>query len=422
MTETMGNWKTVSYFNRVPHEERRYSSAVTITREGSILSALWFNIEQAVKATIIELGVLLMLIIAGYRVVHGGARVGDVVVLLQLWSQIAHPLSVIANSFTRIASDLVDAEDLVEVLQKKPSIQDDKDAKLLDLQRGEVEFESVNFSYDKKRDILKDVSFRVTPGQTVALVGETGGGKSTILKLLFRFYNVDGGCVKIDGQDIRKVTIKSLRDIIGTVPQDATLFNDTILNNVKYANLNATDEEVIEACKAAAIHEKIMSFSKRYQSKVGEGGTKISGGELQRIAIARAMLQDPQIVLLDEATSSVDTETEAHIQESLKRLTSGRTTFVIAHRLSTVVNADLILVVHEGEIVERGTHQQLMKIQGQYYNLWAKQMFPDAGTKEKINQEGAEGSKYLNDLPGFEISKSDQSTEDLSRDSNNTSE
>ncbi|KAH0563111.1 hypothetical protein GP486_002329 [Trichoglossum hirsutum] len=409
MTETMSNWRTVSYFNRVPHEESRYSSAAWKAKEASMLLQLWVHIEQAAKATIIELGVLSMLIVAGYRVIHG-APVGDVVVLLQLWNQIAYPLSVIAESFTRIASDLVDAEDLVKVLQKKSNIQDDRDAKPLDLQRGEVEFESVNFSYDGKRDILNDVSFRATPGQTVALVGETGGGKSTILKLLFRFYDVTSGSIKIDGQDIRRVTMKSLRDAIGNVPQDATLFNDTVLNNVKYAKLDATDEEVIEACKAAAIHDKIMSFSKRYQSKVGEGGTKISGGELQRIAIARAILQNPQIVLLDEATSSVDTETEAHIQQSLKRLTSGRTTFVIAHRLSTIVNADLILVVRKAEIVERGTHQELMEMQGQYYSLWTKQTLLGTETRETGSGKGGQAPDHLNDLPGPDTFKPKQFT------------
>jgi ABC-type transport system involved in Fe-S cluster assembly fused permease/ATPase subunit len=401
MTETMSNWRTVSYFNRVPHEESRYSSASWNAKEAAGVLTLWHEIEQAVKAIIMELGVFSMLIVLGYRVVHG-APVGDVVVLLQLWNRIAQPLAVIADSFTRIASDLVDAEDLVKVLEKKPSVQDDKDAKPLDLQQGGVEFESVNFSYDKKRHILKDVSFRVTPGQTVALVGQTGGGKSTILKLLFRFYDVTSGSIKIDGKDIRKVTIKSLRDVISNVPQDVTLFNDTILSNVRYARLDATDDDVIEACKAAAIHDKIMSFPKRYQSKVGERGTKLSGGELQRIAIARAFLRNPQIVLLDEATSSVDTETEAHIQQSLKRLTSGHTTFVIAHRLSTIVSADLILVVRHGEIVERGTHQELVEAKGQYYNLWSKQILSHTETGDTESRKGGEASDSLSDLPAFD--------------------
>jgi ABC-type transport system involved in Fe-S cluster assembly fused permease/ATPase subunit len=405
MTETMSNWRTVSYFNRVPHEESRYSSASWSCKEASTLLEFWYEIEQAVKATIMELGLFSMLIVSGYRVIHG-APVGDVVVLLQLWNRIAQPLAVIADSFTRIASDLVDAEDLVKVLEKKPSVRDDKDAKPLDLKQGGVEFESVNFSYDKERHVLKDISFRVIPGQTVALVGETGGGKSTILKLIFRFYDVTSGSIKIDGQDIRKVTIRSLRDIIGNVPQDVTLFNDTILSNVRYARLDATDEDVIEACKAAAIHDKIMSFPKRYQSKVGERGTKLSGGELQRIAIARAFLQNPRIVLLDEATSSVDTETEAHIQQSLKRLTSGHTTFVIAHRLSTIINADLILVVRGGEIVERGTHQELVEAKGQYYNLWTKQILsPNTETGDTGSRKGGQASDSLSDLPAFDVFK-----------------
>jgi ABC-type transport system involved in Fe-S cluster assembly fused permease/ATPase subunit len=398
LTETTANWRTVSYFNRISHEKGRYSSAVNNVTDVRILLTLWSTVEWAIKACVLEVGLFLMVLIAGYKVVHG-APVGDVVTIMSFWGQIVYPLATIARAFSRFASTLVDSEELLVVLNKKPTIQNDNDARPLDVQQGEVEFENVGFSYDKKRGILKDVSFRATPGQTIALVGQTGGGKSTILKLLFRFYDPTNGSIKIDGQDIRHVTMESLRQIIGNVPQDAKLFNDTIMNNVRYAKPHATEEEVYEACKAAAIHDKILSFTKGYQTKVGEGGIKVSGGELQRIAIARAILQDPQIVLLDEATSSVDTETEACIQESLKRLTSGRTTFVVAHRLSTIVNADLILVVHNGEIVERGTHQKLMGVKKAYYKLWTKQMIPKAERgRSRSAAKRASSSDYLNDL------------------------
>ena len=244
----------------------------------------------------------------------------------------------------------------------------------LRLQSGRVTFNHVKFTYDGKKQIINDVTFDIAPGKTVALIGETGGGKSTILKLLFRFYDIAGGSIRIDGQDIRTVSLESLREHIGVVPQDPSLFNETIMHNVRYSRVGASDEEVMEACRAAAIHDKIMSFTNGYMSKVGEKGVKLSGGELQRIAIARAILKDPKIILLDEATSSVDSETEGEIQEALKKLSRGRTTFVVAHRLSTIVDADLILVIKDGAILEQGPPAELLRSKGKYYRLWTKQM------------------------------------------------
>ena len=248
------------------------------------------------------------------------------------------------------------------------------------LKAGRVEFNNVCFSYDGKKEILEDLTFCATPGQTIALVGETGGGKSTILKLLFRFYDVNTGSVIIDGQDVRDVTLESLRECVGVVPQQPVLFNDTIMSNVRYSKFDATDDEVMEACKAAAVHNKIMSFTNGYLSKVGERGIKLSGGEMQRIAIARAILMDPKIVLLDEATSSVDVETEMEIQKAFKTLTAGRTTFVVAHNLSTVMDADITMVIGNGTILERGSPKQLLKAKGRYFELWSKQM----GIKQNI--------------------------------------
>lgn len=268
--------------------------------------------------------------------------------------------------------NLVDAEQLLELFQTKPTVKDGFNH--LRLSTGRVDFEHVKFSYDGKKQIINDVSFRVEPGQTIALIGETGGGKSTILKLLFRFYDVTGGIIAVDGQDIRTLTLESLREQIGVVPQDPSLFNDTILSNVRYAKLDATDAEVVEACKAAAIHDKILTFTDGYHSKVGEHGVKLSGGELQRIAIARAILKDAKIILLDEATSSVDSETEGKIQDALKILSKGRTTFVVAHRLSTIVDADRIIVIKDGAILEQGPPAELLRSKGKYYRLWTKQM------------------------------------------------
>lgn len=221
--------------------------------------------------------------------------------------------------------------------------------------------------------MIKDLSFSAASGQTIALVGETGSGKSTILNLLFRFYDVREGSIKIDGQDLRDVTLESLRQSIGVVPQDPVLFNDTVMNNVRYSKLEATDEEVVEACKAAAVHDKVSTFTDGYSSIVGENGVKLSGGEKQRIAIARAILKDPKIILLDEATSSVDTQTEHHIQRALKELTKCRTTFVVAHRLSTVMEADVMLVIKDGAIAEQGFPKDLLEARGEFYDLWTLQ-------------------------------------------------
>ena len=279
-------------------------------------------------------------------------------------------------------SNLIDAEQLLLLFQTKSSIKDGP--KSLQLSRGgEVDFEHVSFGYDGKKQTINDLSFHVAPGQTIALIGETGGGKSTILKLVFRFYDVTGGSIRIDGQDVRDVTVESLRELIGVVPQDPSLFNETVMDNVRYAKLDATDEEVMDACKAAAVHDKILTFTDGYLSKVGEHGVKLSGGELQRIAIARAILKDPRIILLDEATSAVDSETEGEIQKGLKKLANGRTTFVVAHRLSTIMDADLILVIKDGTILEQGPPAELLKAKGRYYDLWSKQM----GISNKVTVE-----------------------------------
>ena len=239
---------------------------------------------------------------------------------------------------------------------------------------GAIKFRGVGFSYDGQKEIIKDFNFHARPGQRVALVGETGGGKSTILRLLFRFYDAQKGSVIIDDQDVQDVTLSSLRENIGVVPQDPSLFNESIIENVRYARLSATDEEVMEACKAASIHDKILTFPNGYSTRVGEGGVVLSGGESQRVAIARVILKNPRIILLDEATSAVDTETETRITEALQRLTKGRTTFTVAHRLSTVKNADIILVIKDGMIAEHGTPRDLLDKKGEFAKLWLKQM------------------------------------------------
>jgi len=299
--------------------------------------------------------------------------VGTFVNLVTYWAVFAQPLNYLSYMYSTLTSMFIDAERMLQVLQIKPAVAEAPNAPDLKLTAGKVDFEGVNFCYDPRKQTLEDVNFSASPGSTVALCGETGSGKSTTLKLLFRFYDVTGGAIKIDGQDIRDVTLSSLRRSIGVVPQDPALFNESIMANLKYARLDATDEEVHEACKAAAIHDKIMTFPDGYESKVGERGIKLSGGELQRVAIARVLIMNPRIVLLDEATSAVDSATEELIQEAFKRLSAGRTVFVIAHRLSTICEADLILCMDNGRIIERGKHADLLMLNGKYNELWSKQ-------------------------------------------------
>ncbi|KAI9724419.1 MAG: hypothetical protein M1812_000487 [Candelaria pacifica] len=375
MYDSVGSWQTVSYFNRVAYEEDRYSEAVVAHLGARRYYWSASIIMGGIQSTVMQVGKLAACFLAVYQVRQGSKSVGAFITLLTYWGELSGPLAFFASAQRKLMNDLLDAEGLLELLQAKPGVVDGKEAKALQLVHGAVEFDKVNFAYDQRKPTLKGIQFKAEPGQTIALVGETGGGKSTLLKLLFRFYDVGEGSIKIDGQDIREVRLRSLRDNIGVVPQDPTLFNDSIMANVRYARLDATDDDIQNACKAAAIHDKIMTFPDGYQSKVGERGVRLSGGELQRISIARAILKDPKIVLLDEATSMVDTETEQQIQEAFRKLTKDRTTFVVAHRLSTIMNADVILVIKDGMIVERGTHRELRKMKGKYYSLWSKQIF-----------------------------------------------
>ncbi|KAI4730674.1 hypothetical protein E4T49_01478 [Aureobasidium sp. EXF-10728] len=372
--ESIGNWQTVAHFNMADYECAQYSKAVD---EHNVARGRYYMVHYAGYAAqnlLLLLGQLSAALLAAYRVSRAGAPVGNFITLVTYWHTIEAPLTSVSFSVRQLSQMLIDSERLLELLRTQPSVTDRAGAKPLCFTQGRVEFDNVRFSYDVRKASLDDVSFVAEAGKTIALVGETGGGKSTILKLLFRYYDVSSGAIRIDGQDIRNITLNSLRAAFGMVPQDPSLFNTSIMANVRYARMEATDEEVKEACRAAAVHDRIISFPDGYQSIVGERGVKLSGGELQRIAIARAILRDPHIVLLDEATSMVDAETEAAIQKAFKRLTRGRTTFVVAHRLSTVQDADLILVVQNGQIVERGTHEQLYNLNGKYTRLWSKQL------------------------------------------------
>lgn len=375
--EAINNWQTVSHFNRGEYECDKYGKTIDEFNGAEWSYYLAYYTGGSAQSFVMLLGRLAATSLAVYRVCQGRVSVGNFVTLTAYWRSVEGPLAQVSWSIRRVSQMLTDSERLLQLMMTKASVTEPPNAPDILIKAGEVVFNHVEFAYDVRRATLKDVSFTAKPGQTVALVGETGGGKSTILKLLYRYYDVSKGSISIDGQDIRSVSLDSLRDSFGMVPQDPSLFNLSIMGNIKYARLDATDEEVKEACRAAAIHDKIESFPDKYKSTVGERGVKLSGGELQRVSIARAVLKQPKIVLLDEATSMIDAETEALIQEAFKRLTASRTTFIIAHRLSTIQHADLILVINDGQIVERGTHEELFRQNGKYVALWSKQLSKD---------------------------------------------
>jgi ABC-type transport system involved in Fe-S cluster assembly fused permease/ATPase subunit len=394
--ETISSWTTVTYFNRAPYESKRFGDAV-----GNVITTQWGYILRNYAANFLLDGVTNLafaaaVFVAVWEISHGRKPIGNLVTLLLYWSSILYPLYHMNYSARRIVANLIDAERILQLLRTVPTVRNADDARELEVSDGEVKFDTVSFDYGEGRKVVKDSSFTAKPGQTIAFVGPTGSGKSTLLKLLFRFYDVTKGAIKIDGQDIKDVTLSSLREQIGVVPQDPSLFNQTIMENIRYAKLDATDEEIISACKAAAVYDKIQTFPKGMQSKVGERGVKLSGGELQRVAIARVLLKNPKIVLLDEATSAIDSGTEQQIQEAFKQLSIGRTTFVIAHRLSTISDADLILFIDEGEIIERGSHDELFKARGRYFDLWTKQT---NAILSKVSKANEAEDLLIDDLP-----------------------
>ncbi|KAH7397317.1 hypothetical protein BKA66DRAFT_408292 [Pyrenochaeta sp. MPI-SDFR-AT-0127] len=374
VNETVHNWQTVAYFNRLAFEHNRYASNIISTIRAQYSYYFRSMGGHAAQDVLTTFGFAGCCIFGMSQIVTGRKPVGNLVTLIMYWHTMTSPLYVLSYSYRHISSSLIDAERLLQLLNTKPTVADKEGAKDIVVRTGEVEFKDVDFHYDERKPIIKGVNLKAGGGQTIAFVGETGGGKSTMLKLLFRFYDVTGGSIMIDGQDLRSVTQSSLRDALGLVPQDPVLFNQTIRQNIRYAKLDATDAEIEDACRAAAIHEDIVGFPDKYNSKVGERGVRLSGGQLQRIAIARVLLKNPKIVLLDEATSAIDSAIEAQIQEAFRKLSQGRTTFVIAHRLSTIVEADQILVIEKGQIIERGTHQELLDVMaGKYSELWTKQ-------------------------------------------------
>ncbi|EQL38360.1 hypothetical protein BDFG_00712 [Blastomyces dermatitidis ATCC 26199] len=373
MHQAVQGWQTVSLFSMFDHERFKFGCAV----DGHLVAQKdWSRRDAYIKAlteAMMPTTFFILACLVGHEVYEGRASPGDFVFLIQYWEFLVWPIKFLSHEYRYLMSDLLDAERLLDLLTTQPTVADREGAPDLGPVEGTVEFKDVNFTYDSKRTAIRDVTLSAAPGETIALVGSTGAGKSSLMKLLLRFYDVNSGCIKIDDRDIRDVTQRSLRNVIGVVPQDPLLFNTSIMENLRYARPSASDEEVYNACRAAAIHDNILTFSDGYDTRVGEQGVKLSGGELQRLAIARVFLKDPPILILDEATSAVDTETESEIQGALKKLSRKRTTFVIAHRLSTIGGANQILVLQEGTIVERGTHHELLEKGGRYATLWRNQ-------------------------------------------------
>ncbi|MBO9357875.1 ATP-binding cassette domain-containing protein [Bordetella petrii] len=371
--ESLLNYETVKYFGNEEHEARRYDASLTRYERAAVRSQVSLSILNIGQAVIISTGLTVVMWMAARGIVDGRYTLGDFVLVNTYLLQLYDPLSFFGFIYREIKQSLIDMERMFELLGQQREIGDRPGAGALRLDGASVEFRDVVFGYDARRPILKGVSLRVPAGRTVAVVGSSGAGKSTLARLLFRFYDVERGAILIDGQDIRDVTQASLRAAIGVVPQDTVLFNDTIHYNIAYGRPGATDAEVQAAARLAHIHGLIMSMPDGYRTQVGERGLKLSGGEKQRVAIARTILKNPSIFLFDEATSALDSHTEREIQANLREVSQGRTTLIIAHRLSTIADADEIIVLGDGRIIERGRHAALLAQGGAYAAMWQRQ-------------------------------------------------
>jgi ATP-binding cassette, subfamily B, heavy metal transporter len=383
--DSLLNFETVKYFGNEKMEAARFDRAMGRYEQAAIriwTSLAWLNIGQSV---IFAIGMTVCLAMSGAAVMRGEQSLGDFVLINALLMQLSVPLNFIGFVYREIKQGLIDIEAMFTLLEVKPEIVDASDAKALAVKDATVRFENVTFHYEAARPIIKDISFEVPGGRTIAIVGPSGAGKSTISRLLFRFYDVTGGRILVDGQDVRAVTQESLRSAIGMVPQDTVLFNDTIAYNIRYGRPGASDEQVTDAARTAQIADFIVSLPDGYRTEVGERGLKLSGGEKQRVAIARTVLKAPPILILDEATSALDIHTEREIQAALDRVSRDRTTLIIAHRLSTVVHADEIIVLDDGVIVERGSHDELLRTDGLYASMWNRQRVA-AEAEEKLRE------------------------------------
>jgi ATP-binding cassette subfamily B protein len=371
--DSLLNYETVKYFNNEHYELSRYGETLSQWENAAVKSITTMSMLNFGQAFIIAVGVTTIMIFAAGGVTAGNMTLGDLVLINALMLQLFVPLNTLGIVYRQITYSLADMDMLVKLLQKDTEIKDAQDAKQLEVSAAQIEFDNVSFSYNQDREILNNVSITIPSGHKVAVVGPSGAGKSTIARLLFRFYDVTEGAVRIDGQDVRECTQESLHENIAVVPQDTVLFNESIYFNIQYAKPGASKEEIEQAARLANIHDFIEQLPQQYETVVGERGLKLSGGEKQRIAIARAVLKNPRIIIFDEATSSLDSQSENMILNAMQEVTQGVTTLVIAHRLSTIVDADSIYVFDHGRMVESGSHRELLAQQGIYANMWALQ-------------------------------------------------
>jgi len=376
--DSLLNYETVKYFGNEEWEARRYDEGLQVWEKAAVRNQTSLAGLNAGQSAIIALGMTLLMVLAARGVVDDRMTVGDLVLVNAFMLQLYLPLNFLGFVYREIRHSLADMEKMFKLLEENLEIRDRPGASEIVIRNAIVRFEKVDFGYELRRQILFDVSLEIASGKTIAVVGHSGSGKSTLARLLYRFYDVWSGRITVDGQDIREVTQKSLRAVIGIVPQDTVLFNDTIFYNINYGRPEASREEVIAAAQAAHIHEFIVTLPDGYDTMVGERGLKLSGGEKQRVAIARAILKNPRILIFDEATSALDSKSEKAIQAELKRIATNRTTLTIAHRLSTVVDADEILVMDHGRVIERGTHRELLDKQGAYAQMWTLQLQEEA--------------------------------------------